>query len=82
MKSELLIWRQSSSKSDWELLAALSGTTTGYLNLIAYGYRKASPKMATSIECASRKIPARPTITKESLVFPRPAGSNHAEVQP
>lgn len=78
MKNELLVWRQSSSKTEWELLAELAGTTPGYLNLIAYGYRRASPKMAISIECASSKIPARPMISKEALVFPHPAGSDHA----
>jgi hypothetical protein len=37
-------------------LAVKSGTSTGYLNLIAYGYRNASPKLATSIEAASRTL--------------------------
>lgn len=78
MKTELLSWRQASTKDEWNLLATLSGTTPGYLNLIAYGYRKASPRMATSIEFASSKIAGKPLITKESLVFSSPISAPKA----
>lgn len=79
MKNALLVWRQSATKSEWSLLAEFAGTTPGYLNLIAYGYRKASPKLAISIECASKKIPEKELITKESLIFPHSSPAHEAQ---
>ncbi|MDU4305371.1 MAG: hypothetical protein E7I26_17015, partial [Enterococcus faecalis] len=43
-----------------------------YLNLIAYGYRNASPKLATSIEAASRTFVGKKPLKREMLVFPHP----------
>lgn len=37
MENELLSWRRASTKEEWHALAVKSGTSTGYLNLIAYG---------------------------------------------
>ena len=46
MNNQLLAWRKSSTKEQWADLAKKSGTSSGYLNLIAYGYRNASPRLA------------------------------------
>ena len=35
MENELLSWRRASTKEEWHALAVKSGTSTGYLNLIA-----------------------------------------------
>ncbi|WP_446030603.1 transcriptional regulator [Lelliottia amnigena] len=72
MENELLSWRRASTKEEWQALAVKSGTSTGYLNLIAYGYRNASPKLATSIEAASRTFVGKKTLKREMLVFPHP----------
>lgn len=69
MKNMLLEWRRASSREEWCALADKSGTSTGYLNLIAYGHRTPSPKLAVSIENASVEFPDKPKITKELLVF-------------
>lgn len=71
MENELLSWRRASTKEEWHALAVKSGTSIGYLNLIAYGYRNASPKLATSIEAASRTFVGK-TLKREMLVFPHP----------
>lgn len=69
MSNELLIWRRSSTPSEWSELASKAGTSTGYLNLIAYGHRNASPKLALAIENASKFFSEKPEISKERLVF-------------
>lgn len=69
MENVLLSWRRSATKDEWIQLAKLSGTTIGYLNLVAYGYRKASPKLAFLIEAASQNFTDKNVISKESLVF-------------
>lgn len=69
MNNQLLIWRKSSTKEQWEELAQKSGTSSGYLNLIAYGHRNASPRLASAIEAASKSFADKPVITKEQLVF-------------
>lgn len=69
MSNQLLSWRKSSSSSEWSDLASKVGTSVGYLNLIAYGYRNASPRLALAIEIASKSFVGKPVITKEQLVF-------------
>ncbi|EAM8581035.1 MULTISPECIES: transcriptional regulator [Enterobacteriaceae] len=69
MNNQLLIWRKSSTKEQWAELAQKSGTSSGYLNLIAYGHRNASPRLALAIETASKSFADKPVITKEQLVF-------------
>ncbi|WFW58743.1 transcriptional regulator [Citrobacter freundii] len=69
MNNQLLDWRKSSTKEQWADLAKKSGTSSGYLNLIAYGYRNASPRLASAIEHASKSFIDKPVITKEQLVF-------------
>lgn len=69
MKNQLLTWRKSSSNDEWIDLACKAGTSPGYLNLIAYGYRNASPRLALAIETASKSFPEKPIIAKEQLVF-------------
>lgn len=69
MSNQLLVWRKASTKEQWADLAKKSGTSSGYLNLIAYGYRNASPRLAIAIEVASKSFPDKPIIAKEQLVF-------------
>ncbi|EHQ5579802.1 MULTISPECIES: hypothetical protein [Enterobacter] len=69
MENQLLTWRKSSSNDEWIDLASKAGTSPGYLNLIAYGYRNASPRLALAIETASKSFPEKPIIAKEQLVF-------------
>lgn len=69
MNNQLLAWRKSSTKEQWEDLAKKSGTSEGYLNLIAYGHRNASPRLALAIESASKSFMDKPVIRKEQLVF-------------
>lgn len=69
MENQLLTWRKSSSNDEWAELANKAGTSPGYLNLIAYGYRNASPRMAQAIEEASKSFAGKSVITKERLVF-------------
>ncbi len=69
MNNQLLAWRKSSTKEQWVDLAKKSGTSSGYLNLIAYGYRNASPRLALAIESASKSFVDKPVIAKEQLVF-------------
>ena len=69
MENDLLRWRKESTPEDWERLAALANTSPGYLNLIAYGFRRASPSKAYEIEAATTKFNKYAPVTKESLVF-------------
>jgi hypothetical protein len=57
-------------------LACRAGTSAGYLNLIAYGYRNASPRLALAIESASRLFPDKNLIKKEQLVFKSESEAN------
>ncbi|MFS1539258.1 MAG: transcriptional regulator [Candidatus Phlomobacter fragariae] len=68
MTNDLLRWRKESTQDDWVRLAQLAGTSVGYLNLVAYGYRRASPKKAEQIELATKKFHYLP-VKKELLVF-------------
>ncbi len=68
MSNDLLRWRKESSQEDWKRLAQLAGTSVGYLNQIAYGNRRASPKKAELIETASKQFAITP-VSKELLVF-------------
>ncbi|MEI2630068.1 transcriptional regulator [Erwinia aphidicola] len=70
MNNQLLNWRRTSTSSEWLELAKKSGTTVGYLNLVAYGYRNASPRLAMAIEKASETFLKKSPIKKEKLVFP------------
>ncbi|KMV71896.1 antirepressor [bacteria symbiont BFo1 of Frankliniella occidentalis] len=69
MSNELLRWRRESSNEDWEALAALAKTSVGYLDQIAYGFRRASPDKASHIETASKQFDKYQPVTKENLVF-------------
>ncbi|EHK8991116.1 helix-turn-helix transcriptional regulator [Escherichia coli] len=72
MPSDLLRWRREARAIDyalWDRLAAMVGTSPGYLNLIAYGYRSPSPRRAKKIEDATRQIRGVKPVKKESLVF-------------
>jgi len=69
MNNELLRWRKDASKEEWALLAGKAMTTVGYLDQLAYGFRKASPSKAAQIEKASAEFTSRKSVTKESLVF-------------
>jgi len=69
MINELLRWRKEATKEDWAKLAELSVTTTGYLDQIAYGWRRASPTKAEHIQKATIEIKKYRPVTKESLVF-------------
>lgn len=69
MSNELLRWRKGATGAEWSMLATLANTTTGYLDQIAYGNRRASPEKAKAIEDASQNFNNQPPITKESLVF-------------
>lgn len=42
MSNELLRWRKEASSEEWKRLAALAKTSVGYLDQIAYGFRRAS----------------------------------------
>lgn len=68
MTNDLLRWRKESTQDDWVRLAQLAGTSVGYLNLVAYGYRRVSPKKAEQIELASKHFNYVP-VKKELLVF-------------
>ena len=71
MGNQLLTWRKSSTPEEWADLACRAGTSPGYLNLIAYGYRNASPRLALAIEAASKLFSDKHLIRKEDLVFNR-----------
>ena len=69
MSNELLRWRKESSAEDWVSLAVLAKTSVGYLDQIAYGFRRASPGKAQAIEEATKKFTDYTPVKKESLVF-------------
>lgn len=69
MTNELLKWRQKATRDDWSRLANLAETTTGYLDQIAYGNRRASPQLAERIEKGTKIFRHLHTISKEKLVF-------------
>lgn len=69
MTNDLLRWRQEATKDDWSHLAQLAKTSTGYLDQIAYGYRRASPKMAENIENSTKLFKRIKSVSKEKLVF-------------
>lgn len=77
MTNQLLNWRKTSTSEEWLELAKKAGTTIGYLNLVAYGYRNASPRLASSIEMASQSFDGKMMIKKENLVF-RNSSHDHA----
>lgn len=72
MSNELLRWRKGSTTAEWSALAVLAKTTTGYLDQIAYGNRRASPEKAKAIEEATQSFNNQPPVSKESLVFVEP----------
>ena len=69
MSNELLRWRKEASTDEWMRLAALAKTSVGYLDQIAYGFRRASPGKASDIEAATKNFTAFEPVTKENLVF-------------
>nr|WP_318382706.1 transcriptional regulator [uncultured Enterobacter sp.] len=69
MGNELLRWRKSATTDEWAQLASLAKTTTGYLDQIAYGNRRASPEKASAIEEATHSFTSHDPVSKESLVF-------------
>lgn len=69
MQNELLRWRKGASSNDWSQLADLAKTSVGYLDQIAYGFRRASPGKALAIEQASQKFTGYSPVKKEDLVF-------------
>jgi len=69
MSNDLLRWRKEANKEEWFALAQHVGTSVGYMNLIAYGVRRASPDRAEAIEKGTKLIGKHSPVTKESLVF-------------
>lgn len=69
MNNELFRWRRKASNEDWEILAGLANTFVGYLERIAYGFRRTSPAKAVDIESATKNFKCYGPVTKESLVF-------------
>ena len=69
MGNELLRWRKEATNDDWVRLAALAKTSVGYLDQIAYGFRRASPGKASAIEEASKYFSGYVPVNKENLVF-------------
>jgi len=69
MQNDLLRWRKEATHQDWVSLASLANTSVGYLDQIAYGFRRASPTKASAIEEATKKFTAYSAVKKESLVF-------------
>lgn len=69
MSNELLRWRKAATVLEWAQLAILAKTTTGYLDQIAYGNRRASPEKAKAIEEGTLTFDSQPPVSKESLVF-------------
>lgn len=69
MSNELLRWRKEASSDEWLRLAALAKTSVGYLDQIAYGFRRASPGKASAIEEASKNFTGYAPVHKENLVF-------------
>lgn len=69
MGNELLRWRKEASADEWNRLAALAKTSVGYLDQIAYGFRRASPGKASAIEEATNHFTGYVPVKKEQLVF-------------
>ncbi|MFT2798819.1 transcriptional regulator [Serratia sp. N21D137] len=69
MSNDLLRWRKEASSVEWSKLADLAETSVGYLDQIAYGFRRASPSKAKQIEAATKKFESITPVTKEDLVF-------------
>lgn len=69
MNNDLFRWRKEASSDEWSKLAILANTSVGYLDQIAYGFRRASPDKAEKIEEATKKFTALNPVTKENLVF-------------
>ncbi|EHS0439274.1 transcriptional regulator [Escherichia coli] len=69
MSNELLRWRKEASSEEWKRLAALAKTSVGYLDQIAYGFRRASPDKPNAIEEATRNFTGYKPVKKENLVF-------------
>ncbi|GAB2931352.1 transcriptional regulator [Hafnia psychrotolerans] len=69
MSNDLLRWRKEASSDEWSRLALLANTSVGYLDQIAYGFRRASPGKAKQIEAATQEFLTIPPVTKENLVF-------------
>ncbi|GKX39540.1 MULTISPECIES: transcriptional regulator [Pectobacterium] len=74
MSNDLFRWRKQASADEWKRLASMAGTTVGYLNQIAYGFRRPSARKAEIIEVATRNFGAYQPVTKENLVFTIPRG--------
>ncbi|MBI6547819.1 transcriptional regulator [Xenorhabdus lircayensis] len=72
MKNDLHRWKREASKDDWSDLAQIVGTSVGYLNLIAGGFRRASPNMASRIEDGTKKFNGLIPVKKENLIFMDP----------
>ncbi|MDC9612335.1 transcriptional regulator [Xenorhabdus khoisanae] len=69
MKNDLHRWKKEASKEDWSNLAQIVGTSAGYLNLIAGGFRRASPNMASRIEEGTKQFGKLTPVKKENLIF-------------
>ncbi|CBJ83092.1 Cro protein [Xenorhabdus bovienii str. Jollieti] len=69
MKNDLHRWKKEADKDDWNNLAQVVGTSVGYLNLIAGGFRRASPSMASRIEDGTKKFNRLSPVKKENLIF-------------
>lgn len=72
MSNDLLRWRKGATSAEWAELATLAKTSTGYLDQIAYGNRRASPEKANDIEEATKQFHSQAAVSKESLVFAKP----------
>ncbi|TCW00424.1 transcriptional regulator [Biostraticola tofi] len=72
MSNDLLRWRKEATAEEWKSLATLANTSVGYLDQIAYAFRRASPSKASEIETATKNFKNREPVTKESLVFANP----------
>ncbi|MCC8366533.1 transcriptional regulator [Xenorhabdus sp. PB61.4] len=69
MRNDLHRWKKEASREDWKSLAQIVGTSIGYLNLIAGGFRRASPDMASRIEDGTRRFSGLSPVKKENLIF-------------
>ncbi|PHM31319.1 transcriptional regulator [Xenorhabdus innexi] len=69
MRNDLHRWKKEASKDDWGNLAQIVGTSVGYLNLIAGGFRRASPDMASRIEEGTKQFNRLTPVKKENLIF-------------
>lgn len=67
--NELMRWKKQAGPHKWEVLASLAGTSTGYLNQLAYGFRRASAEKAMRISQATKNWSDPEPVAKEALVF-------------